>query len=62
EELPDSETLRILVLTDTHARFITDNKERNLSIATMGYDNACKLWKCLQERKNARPPWSNAFT
>ena len=36
-------------------------KERGVSVAVIGYDNACKLWKCAHERKDASPPWSASF-
>ena len=42
-------------------QFMKDMKERGVTIAVIGYDNACKLWKCTQKEKDKRPPWSSAF-
>ena len=42
-------------------QFLKDMQRRGVSISCIAYDNACKLWKTVQEKKDSRPPWSTIF-
>lgn len=42
-------------------QFFKDMQKRGVSISCVAYDNACKLWKTVQEKKDSRPPWSTRF-
>ena len=43
-------------------QFLKDMQTRGVSISCVAYDNACKLWKTVQEKKDSRPPWSTNFS
>jgi hypothetical protein len=43
-------------------QFLKDMQTRGISISCVAYDNACKLWKTVQEKKDSRPPWSTNFS